>query len=98
MVTFETNDNQLEFDKILFDNFDNDDTFNYRYEQIREVVPRHARGESRDRMLDPIIKSSFIYANGFMFAVSLRGSGDADLYWNMQLKETVVGGNYYAQI
>ena len=32
MVTFETTDNQLEFDKILFDNFDNDDTFNYRYE------------------------------------------------------------------
>ena len=83
MITFETNDNQLEFDKILFDNFDNDDTFKTRYEQIREVVPRHVREQNRFLTLDPIIKTRIVYSNGYLFGVTLRQSGDSDLYWNM---------------
>jgi hypothetical protein len=84
MVIFETPDNQLEFNKVIFKNFADDDNFTYNYEQLREVIPR-------EKLNDPIVKYCTIFSKAFNFAVTLRRSGNVDLYWNMQNKHSSEG-------
>jgi hypothetical protein len=63
-VIFETPDNQLEFNKILLKNFNDDDSFSYSYEQLREVIPR-------EKINDPVVKFCNIYSKAFSFAMAL---------------------------
>ena len=71
---------------MLLENFSDDAKFEYKWEVMREMMPRGKKG-------DPITKFKFIYANGYMFGVTLRESGDCDLYWNFMHIAEVEGKN-----
>ena len=64
------------YQQVIFETPDNQLEFTYSYEQLREVIPR-------EKLNDPIVKFCTIYSKAFSFAMSLRRSGNVDLYWNM---------------
>jgi len=68
--------------------FTNDEKFTYKWEVMREMMPREVNKN------DPITKFKFVYANGYMYGVTLRESGDCDLYWNFMHKCTVEGSKF----
>lgn len=84
LVTIESPDNQLDFNKLYIYNIDEDEKFSYKFEQYRELVPRKNGFPN-----DPIVKNKYIFSGGFNYTVSLRKSGAFDLYWNMSRKDSV---------
>ena len=83
IIACETRDNILDFNRLFFDNFEDDDSYAHRWTQYREIVPRKSEYES-----DPIKKCCFVFAGGYNYSTILRESGHFDLYWNMMKYES----------
>ncbi|CDW84988.1 UNKNOWN [Stylonychia lemnae] len=86
IVVFETLDNQLDFNRIQLLNLnEQDDSFpekSYKFLQCGEIKPRS------NFTFDPIKKVCMIFSKDILYAVSLRNSGQIDLYWNMIRKSS----------
>jgi hypothetical protein len=89
LIALETDDNQLDYNRLYLDNFDNDQTFKPRYFQQREWVPRGSDYEA-----DPIVKINYTF-NPFNHTMALRRSGSFDIYWNFMRVDTVEDRKYY---
>eukprot|EP00347_Sterkiella_histriomuscorum_P004764 403359199 len=83
-IVFETLDNQLDFNRLYTENVTDKDSFTFRYEQTREIIPRVGFQH------DPITKALHIFSKGFNYSVTLRQSGKFDLYWNLSRKDSSI--------
>jgi hypothetical protein len=81
-MAFETPDNQLEFNKFIVENLDNDSTFTYKFQQYTEVQPR------KDSTCDPIVKCLVKYNEYYPYAIAMRTSGYFDIYWDCQRRDS----------
>ena len=93
LVALETADNQIDFNRLFIDNFEDESNCDYRWTQYREIVLR-----SQPYMPDPITKCCFIFADGFNYSAVLRKSGAFDLYWNMMRKYSSSDSKFSSEI
>ena len=82
-MVFETTDNQLDFNKFILTDFMDNEKVTHKYEQYRMVLPREGI------LNDPIVKNKYMFSKGFNYTLSLRQSGNFDIYWNMSRKDSV---------
>lgn len=79
----------MEFNRLFMDNFDDDDSYAYRFTMYREIAPRKP-GYTHD----PITKCCFTFSQGFNYSVALHESGKFEIYWNMMKIESPEDSKY----
>ena len=82
LAIFETEENNLDFNYVCWENFENESEFKFTFEQLSELKPR----KENQIKNDPVVKVSSSYNEEAIFTISLKKSGLFDLYWEGQMK------------